>query len=83
MVTGSWHEQGMQELDNLGRVKYILVPSPFHRLDAAVYKQRYPDAQVIWSVSFHQLTLIVYETYLGLYVGLWVGQPQEHPQASV
>jgi hypothetical protein len=59
MVTGSWHEQGMQELDNLGRVKYILVPSPFHRLDAAVYKQRYPDAQVIWSVSFHQLTLIV------------------------
>jgi hypothetical protein len=47
-------DEGMQELDNLGRVKYILVPSPFHRLDAAVYKQRYPDAQVICPKSIRK-----------------------------
>jgi len=41
------NEEGMRELDSLGKVKYILVPSSFHRLDAGVYKNRYPDAQVI------------------------------------
>lgn len=44
--------QGMKELDSLGKVKYILVPSPFHRLDALVYKQRYPEAKVIWCVQY-------------------------------
>jgi len=43
----SLSDEGMNEIDKLGKVRYILVPSPFHRLDAAVYKQRYPDAEVI------------------------------------
>lgn len=43
--------QGMEQLESLGRVKYILVPSRFHRLDADVYKKRYPNAQVIWYVK--------------------------------
>ncbi|MEO8842106.1 MAG: hypothetical protein ABI704_11080 [Kofleriaceae bacterium] len=37
----------MTELDSLGPVKYIVVPNGWHRLDAASYKARYPEARVL------------------------------------
>jgi len=35
------------ELEALGPIGVLLVPSGMHRLDAAVYKERYPEAQVV------------------------------------
>ncbi len=37
----------MQAIDALGAVRWIIVPSPFHRMDAPRFKARYPDARVI------------------------------------
>ena len=37
----------MNKIDRLGRVRFIVVPSSMHRLDAAVYKRRYPGATVM------------------------------------
>src|SRR5215831_12682733 len=36
----------MQEIEAFGRPAIIVVPNGFHRLDAKVYKARYPDAKV-------------------------------------
>jgi len=35
------------ELDALGPVKFIVVPNGWHRLDAKVYAERYPEAKVL------------------------------------
>jgi hypothetical protein len=40
-------EPAMAELEELGTPKVLLVPNPMHRLDSAVYKERYPEITVI------------------------------------
>jgi len=40
-------EDGMRELDALGEVRWLVVPNGWHRLDAKVFKDRYPNAQVV------------------------------------
>lgn len=37
----------MAELDAWGKVSAILVPNGYHRLDARVYAERYPEARVL------------------------------------
>jgi hypothetical protein len=37
----------MAEIDAFGKVRYIIVPNGFHRMDARVYKDRYPEARVL------------------------------------
>lgn len=44
-------EAGMQQLEALGRPNVILVPNPMHRLQAAAYLERYPDARVVCPAS--------------------------------
>lgn len=39
--------QGMAELESLGTPKILIVPNRIHRLDAGVYKQRYPQLIVV------------------------------------
>lgn len=41
------NESTMQQLESLGKIKIIIIPNPIHRLDAKVYKQRYPDLLVV------------------------------------
>jgi len=41
------NEAGMDALEALGPPEVMVVPSGMHRLDAAVYKERYPDLRVI------------------------------------
>lgn len=36
----------MQAIDAFGKVAAIVVPNGFHRQDAGIFKQRYPDAKV-------------------------------------
>jgi hypothetical protein len=38
---------GMEALEALGRPQVMIVPNPYHRLDAAVYRVRYPNMQVL------------------------------------
>lgn len=40
-------EEGMKELEAFGKPTYIVVPNAFHRQDAFIYKQRYPQAIVL------------------------------------
>jgi hypothetical protein len=40
-------DASMAELDAWGPVGFIVVPNGFHRLDAPVYKSRYPAAKVL------------------------------------
>lgn len=40
-------EPEMQQLEALGRPRYLVVPDALHRLDAKPYKDRYPDLIVI------------------------------------
>lgn len=40
-------EPAMKELEALGKVAWIVVPNGFHRIDAARFAKRYPDAKVI------------------------------------
>jgi len=40
-------EDGMAQLEDLGRLAYLVVPNGWHRLDAPRYKARYPGLQVI------------------------------------
>jgi len=40
-------EGAMKQIDAWGPVKTIIVPNGFHRLDAPVFKQRYPSAQIL------------------------------------
>ena len=38
---------GMEHLDSLGPVRWIVAPCAFHRVDVLPYRQRYPDAAVL------------------------------------
>jgi hypothetical protein len=40
-------EEEQAEIERWGQVRYIVVPSGFHRMDAARYAARYPDAKVL------------------------------------
>lgn len=40
-------DQRVKQLEALGRPEILIVPNRFHRLDAAVYKGRYPEMQVV------------------------------------
>ena len=40
-------EEAMQELEAFGRPAYLVVPNQLHRLDARIWKQRYPEMQVV------------------------------------
>jgi hypothetical protein len=40
-------DAGMAKLESLGRPRVMIVPSGYHRLDAGVYKARYPDLEVV------------------------------------
>jgi hypothetical protein len=40
-------EEQMKEIEAFGAPEYIIVPNGFHRLDAKVFKQRYPNAKVL------------------------------------
>src|SRR5258706_8421016 len=37
----------MKELEAFGRPSYLVVPNGFHRQDAIIYKQRYPELVVL------------------------------------
>jgi hypothetical protein len=41
------NDSAMSEFEELGEVGFLLVPSGYHRLDAAVFHKRYPDAKVL------------------------------------
>jgi hypothetical protein len=41
------NQQGMAELESLGTPRILIVPNRIHRLDAGVYKQRYPKLVVV------------------------------------
>lgn len=40
-------EEQMREIENFATPRYLVVPSDAHRLDAKIYKERYPDLQVV------------------------------------
>jgi hypothetical protein len=40
-------EPTMTQLESLGKPKIMIIPNPIHKLDARVYKQRYPDLIVV------------------------------------
>ena len=40
-------ETGMKHIEALGMPRYLVVPNDAHRLDAKIYKQRYPDICVL------------------------------------
>jgi len=40
-------EAEMKELEEFGRVAYIVVPNGFHRQDARIWKDRFPQAKVV------------------------------------
>ncbi len=39
-------DQGMAELDGFGKVSTLIVPNAFHRMDARIWKDRFPGASV-------------------------------------
>lgn len=41
------NEPAMAELDAIGPVGFVIVPNPWHRLDAPRFAERYPDAKVL------------------------------------
>lgn len=40
-------EDGMREIEALGSPRYLVVPGDAHRLDAKIYKERYPHLRVL------------------------------------
>ena len=40
-------EEQQRALEALGSVRYVVVPNPWHRLDAPAYAARYPDAKIL------------------------------------
>lgn len=40
-------EEDQQEIERWGTIRYVIVPSGFHRMDAPRYAVRYPGAQVL------------------------------------
>lgn len=47
-------DAGMAALEALGTPTVMVVPSGMHRLDAAVYKERYPDLEVLCPAAARQ-----------------------------
>src|SRR5450631_2093439 len=41
------HEDEMKRLETFGRPTFLIVPSSIHRMDAKIWKDRYPDIVVI------------------------------------
>lgn len=41
----------MRELEEFGRLRYLVVPNAFHRLDAPAFKRRYPRLEVVCPVA--------------------------------
>lgn len=41
------NESEMNKLETLGTPSILIVPNRIHRLDAAVYKQRYPQIRIV------------------------------------
>lgn len=41
------NEDGMKKLEMLGEPRVLIVPNRFHRMDAAVFKERYPALKVL------------------------------------
>ncbi|HTQ04066.1 MAG TPA: hypothetical protein VMI54_09420, partial [Polyangiaceae bacterium] len=39
--------EAQREIDAWGVVRYVIVPNGWHRLDAAAYAERYPDARIV------------------------------------
>lgn len=48
------HEDDMAEIEAWGEPTYLLVPSSYHRLDAAAYKARYPQIKVFCPEGAHK-----------------------------
>ncbi len=48
------NEQGMAQLESLGAPKILVVPNRIHRLDAGMYKQRYPQLIVVCPAAAKQ-----------------------------
>jgi hypothetical protein len=40
-------EDAMKELEAFGKPAYLVVPNAFHRMDSIIYKQRYPELEVL------------------------------------
>jgi hypothetical protein len=40
-------DEQMRELEAFGKPAYLVVPNSFHRMDALIYKQRYPQLDVL------------------------------------
>lgn len=40
-------EEHMKEIESFGKPEILVVPNGFHRLDAKVFKERYPDIKVL------------------------------------
>jgi hypothetical protein len=40
-------DEEMRELEAFGKPGYLVVPNSFHRMDALIYKQRYPELEVL------------------------------------
>lgn len=41
------HEKEMRELENFGKLAFLIVPNGHHRLDSKIWKKRYPEIKVI------------------------------------
>jgi hypothetical protein len=44
-------ERSMAQIDDWGRVAYVVVPNGYHRLDCARFKRRYPTASIVCPVA--------------------------------
>lgn len=40
-------EEIMKQIESVGSIDYLIIPNAYHRMDAAVYHQRYPTAKVV------------------------------------
>src|SRR5262249_45026158 len=45
------HEDEMRALEAFGRPSFLIVPSDIHRIDAKIWKDRYPEIRVITPVG--------------------------------
>ena len=43
----SHHRAGMEQLEEIGTPTVLVVPNAYHRSDAALYKQRFPELEVL------------------------------------
>src|SRR5688572_694250 len=41
------NDDEMREVEAFGKPGYLVVPNGFHRMDALIYKQRYPELDVL------------------------------------